>query len=374
MQVKDTGIGVPESFHPFLFDSFTQATESCTRTHGGLGLGLAICLNLARLMHADLSISNRDGGGSTATLTLCMPLATGSCRSRSSDVDFISGSDPEGVETKDGQQSPKDGQQSPSASSSTASTHSTGGRRSTDSTESSGGYVAGVGEKQIDASCSAAFSKASDAAVSLYGTDTGIPQLLADSRIRLLQRHSAVIHTHSTVVSRQLRCACSALGMAVLDMPVMNSPQSLEESVRGKPDTEQIRGTPILFCNATDAATALRNGWKKHPVVALCVDGRLPHMLRVHVTPVAMPVKLRELISAMLLTLHGGPGKDSMLHVPLGTPKTIATSAGVACTAGFGGTACGFCTRCQRSTDAAAAVRAHTSCMNSSSCMISLCE
>ena len=90
------------------------------------------------------------------------------------------------------------------------------------------------------------------------------------------------------------------------------------------------------------------------------MDGHLSHNLRVHVSPVSMPVKIRALISAVLLALHGGPGKDSLLHVPLGTPQTVAKSAGVSCTAGFGGTACGFCTRCQRHTDAAvAAVRAH---------------
>jgi Histidine kinase-, DNA gyrase B-, and HSP90-like ATPase len=363
MQVKDTGIGIPESFRPYLFDSFTQATESCTRTHGGLGLGLAICFNLARLMHADLSIESREGGGSTATLSLCMPLATGSIAESSSDTDMSSsiGSIPEGAEVKDGLQSP-------------TCSSSVGSRNSTASTASSGvEETAAIGDRQTDASSVFApqrgapssgrlpsFTKLPDAGVSLHGTDTSIPKLLADSRIKVLQQHSAVLHTHSMAVSRQLQRACSALGMAVFDMPVIKSPQSFEQLLRGKPDGDQLRGIPILFCNMTDATTALRNGWKKQPVVALCADGRLPHALRVHVTPVAMPVKLRALISAVLLALHGGMGKVSLLHVPLGTPKAVANSAGVACTAGFGGTFCGFCTRCQRSTDASALVRCCT--------------
>ena len=360
-QVKDTGVGVPESFRAHLFNSFTQATESCTRTHGGLGLGLAICFNLAKLMHADLSLSNREGGGTTATLSLCMPLAVGSCGFAVPDADFSSGSMHEYPDATDASQS------APSSGGSASN------RNSTDSSDSSNGGTARVGARQLDTRSVfvsentmhgqlAPFSSAPDEAVSLHGTDTSIPQLLADPRIRLLQKHTAVIHVHSMVLSRQLRCACSALGMAVIDMPVISSPQSLQvpDGACGQPCNVQLQGTPILLCNATDAAQALRNGWKKHAVVALCVDGHLSPMLHVHVSPVSIPVRLRGLISAVLLALHGGPGKDSLLYVPLGTPHTVAKNAAVACTAGFGGTACGFCTRCQRSTDAeVAAVRSY---------------
>jgi hypothetical protein len=361
MQVKDTGIGIPESFRPYLFESFTQATESCTRTHGGLGLGLAICFNLVRLMHADLSIEARDGGGSTATLSLCMPIALDSIAVSTTDSEMTSLK-----ERAPGGDGAEPAPHSPTFFSSSASRSSTSSRASSAVEE-----PAGVSDKHTDDSSALATQSTScvpirsprphsqppSDGVSLAGTETSLPQLLADSRIKALQLHTAVIHIDSTAASRQLRTACSALGMTVLDMPTMNSPQNFEESLRDATDRGQIRGTLILMCSTTDAAQALCSGWKKRPVIALCVDGWLPHALRVHVTPLATPVKLRALMSAVLLALHGGPGSVSLLQVPLGAPKAVSNSAGAACTAGFGGTHCGFCTRCQQVTDAAALVR-----------------
>ena len=75
LQVIDTGIGIPADFQPHIFSSFTQATEARTRHHGGLGLGLAICSHLARLMGAELSVqSNAHGPGATATVAMSLPV------------------------------------------------------------------------------------------------------------------------------------------------------------------------------------------------------------------------------------------------------------------------------------------------------------
>src|SRR5262249_49678143 len=44
--VADTGPGIPDAFLPHVFEPFRQADSTATRTHGGLGLGLAIARHL----------------------------------------------------------------------------------------------------------------------------------------------------------------------------------------------------------------------------------------------------------------------------------------------------------------------------------------
>ncbi|MBL6962186.1 MAG: response regulator [Bacteroidetes bacterium] len=44
--IKDSGIGIPESKMPIIFDIFRQVDDSHTRQYGGVGLGLSICKKL----------------------------------------------------------------------------------------------------------------------------------------------------------------------------------------------------------------------------------------------------------------------------------------------------------------------------------------
>ena len=70
LRVQDTGIGVPRTRQPLIFDPFVQAHRSLTHPTEGTGLGLAISRDLARGMGGDLRVRSTEGQGSTFTLTL----------------------------------------------------------------------------------------------------------------------------------------------------------------------------------------------------------------------------------------------------------------------------------------------------------------
>jgi PAS domain S-box-containing protein len=73
-RVTDTGIGIPEHMHRYVFEPFCQADGSSTRRHGGTGLGLTICDRLARLMGGEIQLDSSEGNGSTFRLKLSFPV------------------------------------------------------------------------------------------------------------------------------------------------------------------------------------------------------------------------------------------------------------------------------------------------------------
>ncbi|MCP5497597.1 MAG: response regulator [Leptospiraceae bacterium] len=66
--VSDTGIGIPESEHGRIFESFTQQKGHDTKKYGGTGLGLAICKRLCDLMNVKMSLKSKSGLGSRFSL------------------------------------------------------------------------------------------------------------------------------------------------------------------------------------------------------------------------------------------------------------------------------------------------------------------
>jgi PAS domain S-box-containing protein len=75
--VQDSGAGIAPEFLPFVFDRFRQADSRSTRTHGGLGLGLAIARHLVE-QHGGEIRADSDGEGKGATISIRMPVsATG---------------------------------------------------------------------------------------------------------------------------------------------------------------------------------------------------------------------------------------------------------------------------------------------------------
>ncbi|HXH86089.1 MAG TPA: response regulator [Nitrospira sp.] len=63
--VTDTGIGIPPDKLATIFESFTQAHASITRTYGGTGLGLTISKQLTDLMNGKIWVESTLGEGST---------------------------------------------------------------------------------------------------------------------------------------------------------------------------------------------------------------------------------------------------------------------------------------------------------------------
>jgi signal transduction histidine kinase len=71
--VADTGQGIGADFLPHVFERFRQADSSTTRSHGGLGLGLAIAKQLVEL-HGGSVVAESDGAGQGARFTVSLPL------------------------------------------------------------------------------------------------------------------------------------------------------------------------------------------------------------------------------------------------------------------------------------------------------------
>ncbi len=71
--VSDAGEGITPTFLPHIFDRFRQADSSSTRSHGGLGLGLAVVRYLVDL-HGGTVQAFSEGLGHGATFTVSLPL------------------------------------------------------------------------------------------------------------------------------------------------------------------------------------------------------------------------------------------------------------------------------------------------------------
>lgn len=72
--VSDNGQGISPEFLPFVFDRFRQADSSSTRTHDGLGLGLAIARHLAELHGGSVTVAS-EGHHKGAAFTITLPLS-----------------------------------------------------------------------------------------------------------------------------------------------------------------------------------------------------------------------------------------------------------------------------------------------------------
>jgi signal transduction histidine kinase len=70
LAVADTGVGIPATELPRLFERFHRVKGAKSRTHEGTGIGLALVRELVSLHGGTISIESDEGRGSTFTVTV----------------------------------------------------------------------------------------------------------------------------------------------------------------------------------------------------------------------------------------------------------------------------------------------------------------
>jgi signal transduction histidine kinase len=68
--VTDEGVGIPEDQIPLLTEPFYMLDKARTRKHGGAGLGLALCSEIARAHDSELRIVSKPGAGTSVSVAL----------------------------------------------------------------------------------------------------------------------------------------------------------------------------------------------------------------------------------------------------------------------------------------------------------------
>ena len=70
IEVIDQGIGIPARDQERVFERFYRVDRARSRDTGGTGLGLAIVRHVVQNHDGEISVSSREGDGSTFTLRL----------------------------------------------------------------------------------------------------------------------------------------------------------------------------------------------------------------------------------------------------------------------------------------------------------------
>lgn len=65
IRVKDTGLGIDSATAEKLFTTFSQSASDFDRSHGGIGLGLAICKKYVEILQGDINFVTTDGKGTS---------------------------------------------------------------------------------------------------------------------------------------------------------------------------------------------------------------------------------------------------------------------------------------------------------------------
>ena len=74
ISVKDTGVGMDESYLNNIFNKFSQEDTSTSRKYGGSGLGMSITKELIQLMNGVIEIKSKKHVGTTIHLKFLLPI------------------------------------------------------------------------------------------------------------------------------------------------------------------------------------------------------------------------------------------------------------------------------------------------------------
>ena len=70
--IKDTGIGMDESFLPKIFDTFSQENMDRNSKYGSTGLGMAITKNIIDVMNGTIAVKSEKGVGTEFTVNITL--------------------------------------------------------------------------------------------------------------------------------------------------------------------------------------------------------------------------------------------------------------------------------------------------------------
>lgn len=73
--ISDTGIGMSEAFLAHIFEPFVQERNDARSTYNGTGLGMSIVKGLLEQMNGTISVTSKEGKGSTFTVTIPLEIA-----------------------------------------------------------------------------------------------------------------------------------------------------------------------------------------------------------------------------------------------------------------------------------------------------------
>ncbi|MBO4419795.1 MAG: HAMP domain-containing histidine kinase [Oscillospiraceae bacterium] len=69
IQIEDTGMGIPDSEKPHVFERFYRVDKARSRKAGGSGLGLSIVSDMVQRNDGSVTLTDREGGGSCFRLS-----------------------------------------------------------------------------------------------------------------------------------------------------------------------------------------------------------------------------------------------------------------------------------------------------------------